>query len=63
MSSLFLGFIIFAIPIVVAEEKKVLKGKYKNILFLILGIALVVVISSLNSSTNIWSLYSNYDRY
>lgn len=53
MSSLFLGFIIFAIPIVVAEEKKVLKGKYKNILFLILGIALVVVISSLNSSTNL----------
>ena len=53
MSSLFLGFIIFAIPIVVAEEKKVLKGKYKNILFLILGMALVVVISSLNSSTNL----------
>lgn len=51
MSSLFLGFVIFAIPIVVLEEKKVLKGNYKNILFSILGIGLVVGIALL-SSTN-----------
>ena len=35
LSSLFLGFIIFAIPIVIKTEKKEIKGKYKNILFFI----------------------------
>ena len=50
MSSLFLGFIIFAIPIIIYEEKETLKGNYKNIIFLILGIALVVLITILTSS-------------
>lgn len=55
MSSLFLGFIIFAIPLVIREEKDSLKGKYKNIIFTILGIALVAIITivSTNSSLNI----------
>lgn len=55
MSSLFLGFIIFAIPLVIKEEKSVLHGKYKNIIFAILGIALVVAITiaSTNSTINI----------
>lgn len=55
MSSLFLGFIIFAIPLVIKEEKSVLHSKYKNIIFAILGIALVVAITiaSTNSSINI----------
>lgn len=55
MSSLFLGFIIFAIPLVIKEEKSVLHGKYKNIIFAILGMALVVAITiaSTNSSINI----------
>lgn len=48
VSSLFLGFIIFSIPIIVLEEKDEFKGKYKNVIFTILGIALVVVISFLN---------------
>jgi len=48
MSSLFIGFIIFAIPIVIKEEKKVLKGFYKNLIFTILGILLVVIITYLN---------------
>lgn len=50
MSSLFIGFIIFAIPIVIHEEKEVLKGNYKNIIFTILGIAFVVIITMLTSS-------------
>lgn len=49
MSSLFLGFIIFAIPLVVKEEKDSFKGKYINIIFAILGIALVVGISVLSN--------------
>ncbi|MBE5822166.1 MAG: DUF368 domain-containing protein [Clostridiales bacterium] len=52
MSSLFLGFIIFAIPIVIREEKNVLKSKYKNLIFLILGIALVIGISLFNTSNS-----------
>lgn len=50
LCSLFLGFIIFAIPIVIKEEKEFLKNKYVNIIFTVLGIALVVIISSFNTS-------------
>ena len=53
LSSLFLGFIIFAIPLVVIEEKKVLKGKYKNIIFSVIGMALVVGISLLNTKSGL----------
>lgn len=49
MSSLFLGFIIFAIPLVIKEEKDSLKGKYINIIYSILGIALVVGIAILSN--------------
>lgn len=52
MSSLFLGFIIFAIPIVIKEEKKVLKNNYKNIIFAIIGLILVVAITILTSSND-----------
>lgn len=46
ISSLFLGFIIFAIPIIIMEEKHEFKGKYKNIIFAVLAIILVVAISA-----------------
>ena len=48
MSSLFIGFIIFAIPIVIKEEKDSVKGQYKNIIFAILGALLVVIVTYLN---------------
>lgn len=50
VSSLFIGFIIFAIPIIIYEEKNVLKSNYKNIIFAILGIILVVGITISTSS-------------
>lgn len=50
MSSLFLGFILFAIPVVIREEKNTIKGKYKHLIFLLLGIAVVVGISLLTST-------------
>ena len=53
LSSLFLGFIIFAIPLVIIEEKEVLKGKYKNIIFSLLGMGLVVGISLLNTKSGL----------
>ena len=42
VSSLFLGFIVFSIPLIVKEEKEQFLKKYINIIFSILGIALVV---------------------
>ena len=50
ISSLFMGFIILSIPIVILEEKEVLKGKYLNILFTIIGAALVLLITYFNST-------------
>lgn len=55
VSSLFIGFIIFAIPLIIKEEKNVLKNKYYNILFSIIGIIIVVLITyfnPINSSGN-----------
>ena len=51
ISSLFMGFILFSIPIIIKEEKDVLKGKYVNFIFLIIGALLVFLISYYNSSS------------
>lgn len=48
VSSLFLGFIIFAIPFIVYEERKALRGHYGNLIFLLLGIAVVALITYFN---------------
>ncbi len=45
ISSLFIGFILFAIPIIVREEKDCLKGKYLNMIFIVFGGALVAGIT------------------
>lgn len=51
MSSLFIGFIVFAIPVVIKEEADTVRGKYRNIIFALLGALLVVVITYLNRSS------------
>lgn len=48
ISSLFLGFIIVAIPYVIAEEKDTIQGKWSHLLFTLIGVAVVVIISFLN---------------
>ena len=48
VSSLFMGFIVFAIPIVALEEKRVLKGRARNLAFAVLGAAFVVAVTLLN---------------
>ena len=53
MSSLFLGFIIFAIPLVVKEEIDSVKGKYKNIIWGVIGILFVVAITVISTNTSI----------
>lgn len=48
VSSVFLGFIIFAIPVIIKEEKESLKGKYKNLIFTVIGIIIVASITFFN---------------
>lgn len=48
VSSLFTGFILFSIPIIFKEEKKYIIGNYKNLIFLIIGFAIVVLITYFN---------------
>lgn len=48
VSSLFLGFIIFAIPVIIKEEKGSLKDKYKYLIFTIIGIIIVAAITYFN---------------
>lgn len=49
ISSLFIGFIVFSIPLIVYEEKEFFK-KFYNVVFLILGAALVVAVTMVNPS-------------
>ena len=50
ISSLFIGFILLSIPIIIKDEKDILKKNYFNIFFTILGIILVVAITYFNST-------------
>lgn len=51
ISSLFTGFIIFSIPIIISEDKKALKKNYGYIIYTILGIAIVAAITYFNPAT------------
>ncbi len=48
VSSVFIGFILFSIPLIVKEEKESLKGKYYNLIFTLIGIAIVTLITYFN---------------
>ena len=50
ISSLFLGFIVFSIPIIIRDEFDSIKGKYYNIIFTVIGIAIVVGLATFNSN-------------
>ena len=56
ISSLFLGFVLASLPLIVYEERKALLGNYKYIIFALLGIALVVGLSLLNLSSTVQNL-------
>lgn len=51
LSSLFLGFVLFAIPIVILEEKNTLKRNYGYIVFTVIGAVIVFAISRLTNYT------------
>lgn len=48
VSSSFIGFIIFSIPLIIKEEKDALKGKYVNLIFTLIGIVIVSLITYFN---------------
>ncbi len=48
ISSLFLGLILFSIPLIIVEEKKVLVHQYQNLIFLAIGIAIVALVTYFN---------------
>ena len=48
ISSLFTGLIIVAIPMIIKQEKDSIIGQYKNIIFTIIGITIVVLITYFN---------------
>lgn len=49
ISSLFIGFIVFSIPLIIYEERQSLK-KFYNVVFLIIGAAIVVAMTMANPS-------------
>lgn len=51
ISSLFIGFIVFSIPIVFKEERGEIVGKYNNIIYLVIGLVIVVSLSYVNPSS------------
>lgn len=51
ISSLFIGFILFAIPSIIKEEKDTLKGKYQYLIFTAIGIAVVALLTYFNSTS------------
>ena len=48
VSSLFIGFIICSIPLIIKAEKEALKGKYINLIFTAIGITIVALITYFN---------------
>ena len=51
ISSLFIGFILFAIPSIIKEEKDTLKGKYQYLIFTLIGIAVVALLTYFNPTS------------
>ena len=52
INSLFLGFIISSIPLIVKSERKTLKNNKRNIIFLIIGIIIVGAMTYFNPVTS-----------
>lgn len=52
ISSLFTGFIVCSIPIILKEEKDEIKGKYTFIIFTIIGISIVCLLTYFNPANS-----------
>lgn len=63
ISSLFLGFIVFSIPIIIRDEKETIKKKYYNLVFTVIGIALVVLLTMFNGGSGAGATSSGFGGY
>ncbi len=52
ISSLFTGFVLLSIPLIIYEEKEAIVGKYKNLFFTLIGILIVVLLTFFNPSSS-----------
>lgn len=52
ISSLFTGFVLLSIPLIINEEKDLVIGKYRNLIFTVIGIAVVVLLTYFNPSSS-----------
>ena len=62
ISSLFSGFILFSIPLIIKEEKSSIKGHYGNIIFSIIGVIVVGAITYFNPITSGSGLNISFDN-
>lgn len=51
ISSLFIGFIIFSIPLIIKAEKETIKGKYINSVWAVTGVLIVVALTVFNPAS------------
>ena len=51
ISSLFIGFIIFSIPLIIKAEKETIKGKYFNSVWAVTGVLIVVALTVFNPAS------------
>ena len=59
VSSMFLGFVLVSIPLVLMEERQTLTGGVRNYLFTVLGALLVIGLSALNLSSLVHGMGQN----
>ena len=52
ISSLFTGFVLLSIPLIINEEREAIIGKYKNLIFTLIGILVVVLLTYFNPSSS-----------
>ena len=62
ISSLFTGFILFSIPLIIKEEKNSIKGHYGNIIFSIIGVIVVGAITYFNPIASGSGLNISFDN-
>lgn len=63
ISSLFIGFIIFSIPLIYKEEKQTISGHISHMLYAILGLVIVVCITYFNPTSQTQGVSLSLDTF
>lgn len=62
ISSLFTGFIVVSIPLIIKQEKESISGKYVNIIYTLIGITIVALITYFNPASSNGGLNLSLDN-